>query len=125
MILLPVLAAAAITHCQARSIGPGSLQRGGTAGAACVLAAFADGCRAADYTLSQIGVDTIHSEKFRTLKLPGGRCGVSVVETFRVVPQPARLGESHTCGRLRKTAAGDVVADRCKPEAATISLTKL
>ena len=119
------LAAVAAIHCPAKSVGPGSLQRGGTAGAACLLAAFDDGCRPADYTLSQFGVDTIHSLKFRTLKLAGGRCGVAVVETFRVVPQPPRTGESHTCGRLRRTAAGDIVADRCKPAAATISLTKL
>lgn len=116
--------AATPVHCQTRSIGPGSLQRGGTAGAACLLAAFDNGCRAADYTLSQFGVDTIHSEAFRTLKLPGGHCGVAVLETFRVIPQKPHLGESHTCGRLRRTAT-DIVADRCKPDAATISLTKL
>jgi hypothetical protein len=131
---LPVLAAAAVLasgagaqapiHCQAKSIGPGSLQRGGIAGAACLLAAFDHGCRSASYTLSQFGVDTVHSLKFDTLRLPGGTCGVAVLETFRVVPQPPRLGDSHTCGRLRKTAAGDIVADRCKPDSATISLTK-
>lgn len=124
MNVILVLAAAAAIHCPAKSVGPGSLQRGGTAGATCLLAAFRNGCRAADYTLSQFGVDTIHAERFRTVKLPGGHCGVSILETFRVVPQPPHLGESHTCGRLRKTAAADIVADRCTPAAATISLTK-
>lgn len=130
--VIPVLAAAAAlasgaaaatpVHCQARSIGPGSLQRGGTAGAACLLAAFDKGCRAADYTLSQFGVDTAHSETFRTQSTSGG-CQVVVTESFRVVPQQPHVTGHRTCMRMRRTAT-DVVADRCAPKQ-TISLTKL
>ena len=62
--MLAVLAVSAVTHCQARSIGPGSLQRGGTAGASCLLFAFQNGCRPADYTLSSFGVDTARTRRF-------------------------------------------------------------
>jgi hypothetical protein len=116
-------AVAATRHCTPRSIGPGSLLRGGTAGANCMLAAFRDGCRRADYVLASFGVDTARTETFRTERLASGRCGVVVVTTFRVVPQPPHVTDRRTCLRLRKTST-DVVADRCtKP--ATISLTKL
>ncbi|HEY2071967.1 MAG TPA: hypothetical protein VGG88_00180 [Gaiellaceae bacterium] len=110
--------AAATIQCQARSVGPGSLRRGGTSGAACMLAAFKD-CHAAGYTLSSFGVDTIRTETFR---LAG--CKVYVTESFRVVPQQPRVLGRFVCSRLRKTSTGDVVADRCAPQK-TISLTKL
>jgi hypothetical protein len=115
--------AATPQRCAARTIGPGTRLHGGTAGATCMLAAFHDGCRAATYTLSAYGVDTAHVETFTTRRLAGSRCGVVVVETARVIPQPAHVLSRRTCTRLRKTSTG-VVADRCtKP--ATISLTKL
>ena len=126
--LIPVLAAATAlaagagaatpTHCQAKSIGPGSLQRGGTSGAACLLAAFRERCRSADYTLSQFGVDTVHSLTFRTERRSTG-CAVLVTESFRVVPQQPRVTARYLCRRLRP-----LVADRCTPRRA-ISLTRL
>jgi hypothetical protein len=116
-------AAASTRHCTPRSIGPGSLLRGGTTGAKCMLAAFQGGCRSADYVLASYGVDTARSETFRTERLAGDRCGVVVVTTFRVVPQPPRVTDRRTCVRIRKTSR-DIVADRCATPA-TISLTKL
>ena len=115
--------AAAPQQCAARTIGPGSLHKGGTVGATCLLAAYRDGCRRATYRLSSYGVDTIAVETFTTHPLGGGRCGVVVVHSFRVVPQQPRVLSRHTCTRLRKTTT-DVLADRCTP-AATVSLTKL
>lgn len=105
-------------HCPVDSIGPGSLHRGGTAGAACLVRAYDDGCRPADFTLSSFGVDTIHSRTF-TLARNGLTCTVRIVESFRVVPQPQHTTARHVCTRLRPS-----VADRCTPTA-TISLTKL
>ena len=120
--MLALLAVAAVTNCQARAIGPGSLRRGGTAGAACLMAAFDGGCRAADYTLSAYGVDTIHSIQFRAARGTSG-CAVLVTESFRVIPQQPHVTARRTCARVHKTAAG-IVADRCTP-AQTVSLTKL
>ena len=111
-------ATAAATLCPGKSVGPGSLQRGGDAGAACIAAAFEHRCRAATYTLSQFGVDTIHSLTFRTERRTTG-CAVVVTESFRVVPQQPRVTGRFVCLRLRA-----LVADRCTP-ARTISLTKL
>ena len=117
--MLALLAvAAAVTHCQPASIGPGSLHHGGTVGATCLRAAFQNGCKPADYTLSAFGVDTIHSRTFRTQATSGG-CRVVVTDSFRVVPQPPRVTIRHTCRRVRA-----YVADRCTP-AATISLTTM
>lgn len=104
-------------HCPVASIGPGSLHRGGTAGAACLVRAYDDGCRAADYTLSSFGVDTIHSRTF-TLSKNGKTCVVRIVESFRVVPQKPHTTNRYTCSRLRA-----YVADRCTPKA-TLLLTK-
>lgn len=120
--MLAVLAVAAVTHCQARSVGPGSLHRGGTAGATCLSAAFQNGCKPADYTLSAFGIDTVHSETFR-VERKNGRCVVAIVETFRVIPQPPRVTKHSTCTRVHRLN-GDVVADRCTPKR-TFSLTKL
>lgn len=105
-------------HCPTVSIGPGSLHRGGTAGAACLVRAYHDGCHAADYTLAAFGVDTIHSRTF-TLSKNGKACVVRIVESFRVVPQKPRVTKRYSCLRLRA-----YVADRCTPPA-TLSLTKL
>ena len=113
--MVAYIAAAAI-QCQARSVGPGSLRRGGDAGAACMLSAFEE-CHPAGYSLSSFGVDTVRTESFRLVG-----CKVYVTESFRVVPQQPRILGRFICSRLRKTTAGDVVADRCTPRK-TISLT--
>jgi hypothetical protein len=109
-------------QCQARSIGPGSLHRGGTAGASCMLAAFDDHCRPAGYTLSSFGVDTVRTFSFRTAARGNG-CAVYITETFRVVPQQPGVLNRRVCARVHKTDAG-IVADRCTP-AGTVSLTKM
>ena len=120
--MLALLAVAAVVHCPAASIGPGSLSHGGTAGASCLMSSFQNGCKAADYTLSSFGVDTVHSETFR-VERQNGRCVAAIVESFRVVPQPPRLTNRLTCARVHRLN-GDIVADRCTPKR-TISLTKL
>ncbi|MDE3026461.1 MAG: hypothetical protein KGI93_12920 [Acidobacteriota bacterium] len=118
-----VLVAAAAIQCRARSIGPGALGRGGAAGAACMLAAYRRDCRAADYTLSSFGVDTVRTETFTMLR-GANACTIRVTDSFRVVPRPPRVLRRLLCARLRTTSTGGVVADRCTP-AATVSLTTL
>ena len=120
--MLALLAVAAVTQCQARAIGPGSLRRGGTAGAACLMAAFDDGCRAADYTLSAYGVDTIHSIQFRTARRTSG-CAVLSRRASASSRRQPHVTAHRTCARVHKTDAG-IVADHCTP-ARTVSLTKL
>ena len=120
--MLALLAVAAATQCQARSVGPGSLRRGGTAGASCLMSSFQHGCRPADYTLSSFGVDTIHSRQFE-VKRRNGACVVLVTDSYRVVPRQPRVVAKHACSRVHQLN-GDVVADRCTP-AGTVSLTKL
>ena len=120
--MLALLAVAAVTHCQARSVGPGSLQRGGTAGASCLLTSFQNGCKPADYTLSSFGIDTIHARRF-VVERRNGACAVLVTDTNRVVPQQPRVIARRTCSRVHRLN-GDVVADRCTTHE-TISLTKL
>jgi hypothetical protein len=116
--------AADAQHCRPRSIGPGSALRGGTEGAACILAAFRSGCRPAEYLLSSYGIDTAATENFRVQR-SGARCTVVVITTFRVIPQAAKVFPERTCTRVRKAGA-DVVADRCTAGTpATISLTNL
>jgi hypothetical protein len=118
------VASAAAVHCLAASIGPGSLHRGGAAGARCMLAQYQDHCHAADYVLSSFGVDTVHQETFR-LAVQSSRCRIVVTESFRVVPQQQHMLGVRTCARLRAVGT-DVVADRCtRGPPATISLTKL
>jgi hypothetical protein len=117
-------ASAATVHCLAASVGPGSLHRGGTTGARCMLAEYRDHCHAADYVLSSFGVDTIHQETFR-LAVQSSRCRIIVTESFRVVPQQQHMLGMRTCSRLRAVGT-DVIADRCtRGPPATISLTKL
>jgi len=116
--------ASSTVHCQPRSIGPGSLLKGGKQGAACILAAFRNGCRPAEYVLSSFGIDTAATENFRVEK-NGARCGVVVITSFRVLPQVAKVFPPRTCTRVRKIGA-DVVADRCTAGTPTaISLTDL
>jgi len=121
-VLALLAVAAAVHHCPAASIGPGSLSHGGAAGASCLLSSFQNGCKAADYTVSAFGVDTVHSLTFR-VERQNGRCAVAIVESFRVVPQPPRLTSRLACTRVHRLN-GDVVADRCTPKR-TVSLTKL
>jgi hypothetical protein len=115
-------ASAAVRHCTPASIGRGSLNRGGTAGATCLLFEFQNGCRPADYTLSSFGVDTIRSRTFQ-VERRNGACAVLVTDSNRVVPQPPRVLTRRTCSRVHRLN-GDVVADRCTTHE-TISLTKL
>jgi hypothetical protein len=79
--------------------------------------AFDDGCRAADYTLSSFGVDTIHSRTL-TLERNGKTCTVRIVESFHVVPQRPHVTARYACTRLRT-----YVAYSCTPTA-TLSLTR-
>jgi len=119
--MLALATVLAATQCQARSVGPGSLRRGGTSGVDCMLAAYRDDCRSAGYTLSSFGVDTVQEVTFRMIHGANG-CTVYITQSFRVVPQQPRVNGRFICHRIRKTTAGDVVADRCTP-AKTISLT--
>jgi hypothetical protein len=122
--MLAATVSAITLHCQARSVGPGSLRRGGTAGAECLLQASRNGCRPADYSLSSFGVDTVHSETFR-LQRRAGACVVLVTESFRVVPQSPHVTAQRICTKLLK-AGTDVVAARCTGNGPhTISLTRL
>jgi hypothetical protein len=122
-VLAVVAAAVAVNHCPPASIGPGSVHRGGTTGATCLLSAFRDGCRGS-YVLSAYGVDTIHSETFR-LRRRNGACTVVVTESFRVVPQKPHLTLERTCTKLRRTAK-EVLAEGCSGgEPHTVSLTSL
>ncbi len=97
--------------CPPRSIGPGALLRGGTAGAACLLHDYQHGCTSAQYTLSSFGVDTIATLRF-TLVRRSGKCAIAVTRSFRVVPQNPRVTAAGTCKTLRKTAT-DIVAAGC------------
>jgi hypothetical protein len=115
-------AAAAARHCTAASIGPGARHAGGRTGATCLLTAFQNGCRAAGYTLSAFGVDTVHAERFVTARRHG-HCVVVVTETMRIVPQQPHVIGRHTCTRVHRVGAG-IVADRCTPKR-TVSLTTL
>lgn len=117
--MLALATVVAATQCRPRNVGPGSLRRGGTAGAACMLAAYEDKCRSAGYSLSSFGVDTARTETFRMV-----HCTIYVTDTARVIPQQPHVLRRLVCKRIRKTPAGDVVADRCTPRA-TISLTTL
>jgi hypothetical protein len=121
-IMLAVLAASAVTHCQARSVGPGSLRRGGMAGAACLMSAFQNGCRPADYPLSSFGVDTAHTRRF-VVERRNGACAVLVVDSNRVIPRPPLVISRRTCSRVHRLN-GAIVADRCTTHE-TVSLTKI
>ena len=105
-------AAGKTLDCGTRSVGPGSLRRGGTAGAACLLRAFQQSCKAAEYRLSLFGVDTVRTEDFR-VALRDGRCGVEVTTSFRVVPQQQHVTGRRRCARVHRTGGGDIVADGC------------
>ena len=117
-------AAGGTLDCGVRSVGPGSLLRGGTAGAACLLGAFQHRCRAAAYRLSLFGVDTVDTEDFRVAQR-NGRCGVEVTTSFAIVPQRPHVTGTRRCARVRRAAGGDIVADRCTGgPPVTVSLTR-
>jgi len=109
--------------CPPRSIGPGALLRGGTAGATCLLHAYQHGCTSARYTLSSFGVDTVATLRF-TLVRRNGKCAIAVTRSLRVVPQKPRVTAAGTCKTLRKTAT-DIVAAGCSGGLSpTTSLTR-
>jgi hypothetical protein len=118
-LLSTLILATGVQHCGTASVGPGSLRRPDPAAVECMLSAFQDGCRPADYTLSSFGVDTVHSETFRI-----ERCTILVTTSFRVVPQQPHVTGVQRCARLRRLGT-DVVADRCSGRPTTISLTRL
>jgi hypothetical protein len=124
LLLLAIVAAGTggVRHCAPASVGPGSLHRGGTTGATCLLSEFQNGCRPADYTLSSFGVDTIHARRF-VVERRNGACVVLVTDSNRVVPQQPRVIAGRTCSRVHRLK-GDMVADRCTTRE-TISLTKI
>lgn len=111
------------TVCPTRSIGPGALLRGGTVGATCILRAYRQGCRTAQYELSSFGVDTIATIRFG-LQRRNGSCSITVNGTFRVVPQKPHVTSDGRCRTLR-TTANDIIATGCsgKGLTPTISLT--
>jgi hypothetical protein len=110
--------------CQARSVGPGALARGTTAGAACLLRAYRNGCSPTTYELSSFGVDTIATLRFQLVHGSGG-CTIDVSRSFRVVPQKPHVTAVGHCKALRRTAA-DIVATGCRGTglSATTSLTR-
>ena len=116
--------AARLQACPARSIGPGALARGGTAGAECLLHAYRHGCPAAEYALSSFGVDTVATLRFKLVRR-SGICAIAVTRSFRVVPQKPRVTAIGTCKTLRRTAT-DIVAAGCGGGglATTTSLTR-
>jgi hypothetical protein len=126
-VLVAIVAGAAhaqpgATACPPRSIGPGALLRGGTAGATCLLDAYRHGCAPAVYELSTFGVDTIGTLRFQLVRR-GSACTIDVTRSFRVVPQPAHVTARGRCARLGRTN-GDIVATRCAGINAPISLTR-
>ncbi len=116
-------AGATVRSCGALTVGPTAIKTGSSgAGPACMLAAFGR-CRAARYTLSSFGVDTIAATSF-TIARHRGVCGVTVAVSFRVVPQQPRSTGRGTCQAIGKRA-GDIVATGCRGSglADVISLT--
>lgn len=117
--------ASGTSACAPRSIGPGSLVRGSTAGAQCLLRAYRNGCASATYELSSFGVDTVATLRFQLVRR-SGNCAIDVTRSFRVVPQKPRTTAAGRCTSLRRTAASDIVAAGCRGKgiAATMSLTR-
>jgi hypothetical protein len=114
---------ATVRSCGALTVGPTAITTGSSgAGPSCMLAAF-ERCRAARYSLSSFGVDTIAATSF-TIVRHGAVCGVSVAVSFRVVPQQPRATGSGTCQAISKRG-GDIIATGCRGSglADVISLT--
>jgi hypothetical protein len=116
--------ASRILTCPARSIEPGGLARGSTAGAECLLTAYRRGCTSAEYQLSSFGVDTVATLRFQLVRRNGG-CTIDVTRSFRVVPQKPRVTAVGRCKTLRRMAA-DIVSTGCTGSGlmATMSLTR-
>jgi hypothetical protein len=110
--------------CPARSIGPGALARGSTAGAECLLGAYRRGCTSAEYELSSFGVDTVATLRFQLVRRTGV-CMIDVTRSFRVVPQKPHITAAGRCKTLRRTAT-DIVATACRGGGLlqTMSLTR-
>jgi hypothetical protein len=110
--------------CAARSIGPGTLVRGNTTGADCMLRAYLHGCSSATYRLSIFGVDTVATVRFQLVRRSGS-CAIDATRSFRVVPQEPHLTAVGRCMTLRR-ASTDVVATGCSGSglSATMSLTR-
>jgi hypothetical protein len=106
-------ACAATAHsCGTLTVGPTATRTGSSgAGPSCMLAAF-ERCRAARYTLSSFGVDTIAATSF-TIVRHGAVCAVSVAVSLRVVPQQPRSTGSGTCQAIGRRG-GDIVATGCR-----------
>src|SRR5260221_10159991 len=81
-----LLVALTAQQCTPRAIGPGTHVQGGTRGAACVLAAYRQGCRRADYSLTGVGVGTIAVKSFSVQPWNGG-CPLLLLST----PTPRRV----------------------------------
>jgi hypothetical protein len=112
------------TTCRAKSIGPGALAHGSTAGAECMLRAYVRGCTSAEYELSSFGVDTVATLRFQLVRR-SGVCAIDLTRSFRVVPQKPHVTATARCKALRRTAA-DIVATGCTGRGftATVSLTR-
>ena len=108
----PVPAApGATTLCAPSTLGPGALRRGPGSGPACLLGAYRAGCRAATFTLSVFGVDTIERLRF-ALERAGVGCQVAVSDSFTVVPRAASLHDG-VCSSLSRRGGG-IVAGGCR-----------
>jgi hypothetical protein len=109
-------------QCTARQIGPGQHVEGGTRGAACLLAAFREGCRPARYVLTGIGISTYAVENF-SVERWSGRCAVLVISSVTVVVGKPQVVGPRLCTGLHRLGA-DVVADRCRQGPTSVSLTR-
>lgn len=124
---LAVVASAAASRtltCPPRSIGPGALARGSTAGAECMLRAYRHGCTSAEYQLSSFGVDTVATLRFQLVRR-NRVCAIDVTRSFRIVPQKPHVTAVGRCKTLRRSGA-DIVATGCTGSGlmTTMSLTR-
>jgi len=106
-----VVVALAGQHCTSRAIGPGTHVEGGTHGATCLLAAFRDRCRPAQYVLTGVGISTFAVENF-SVERWSGRCAVVVIKSVTVIQGKPQVTGPLICRRLRRVGT-DVVVDRC------------
>jgi len=101
----------AVRSCGSLTVGPTALKTGSSGpGATCLLANFAH-CLPATYSLSMFGVDTIRRSLF-TIAPRAGACSVTVTQSFRVVPRPAKQSGQGTCAAIVRSR-GDIVAKGC------------
>jgi hypothetical protein len=107
--------------CPTRSVGPGKLLRGGTAGAECMLRAFQRRCASAAYELSTFGVDAVTIVRFNLARHKTG-CVIEVTRSFRVVPHKPHVLSTFRCKTISR-AERDIVATQCKSRARGLSTT--